>query len=81
MFNIFFFQNLIVYEIMWKSIVEPDRPHMRIRCMCLSCWLPKAANTYAEHIIFITFPLQHWLHERASMLRYTYIVCVGISIT
>jgi len=25
--------------------------------------------------ILIAFPLQQWLHERASMLRYTYIAC------
>ena len=24
------------------------------------------------------FPLQQWLHERASMLRYTYIVCLSL---
>jgi len=30
MFNIFFFLNRVVYEITWKNIVQPDRPHMRI---------------------------------------------------
>ena len=24
----------------------------------------------------IAFPLQQWLHERASVLRYTYIACL-----
>jgi len=28
MFSNFFFENLPVYEIMWKNIVEPGRPHM-----------------------------------------------------
>jgi hypothetical protein len=28
MLNIFFFENYAVYEIMWKSIVEPDRPQI-----------------------------------------------------
>jgi len=39
-----------------------------------ACWIPKATNTLSEYVIFIAFPLQQWLHERASMLRYTYIV-------
>jgi len=30
MFNKFFFENRTVYEIMWKTVVEPDRPQMRI---------------------------------------------------
>jgi len=28
--NIFFLENRSVYEIMWKSIFEPDRPQMKI---------------------------------------------------
>jgi hypothetical protein len=28
--------------------------------------------------MLIAFPLQQWLHERASILRYTYIACVII---
>jgi hypothetical protein len=31
MFNkVFFFENLTAYEIMWKSMVEPDRLQMTI---------------------------------------------------
>ena len=26
----FFFENRTVYEIMWKNIVQPDRPQMTI---------------------------------------------------
>jgi hypothetical protein len=48
--------------------------HMRI-----PCWIPRATNTHSEHIILIAFPLQQWLHERTSMLRYTYIVCLVIT--
>ena len=35
--------------------------------------IPKAANTHSEYVILIAFPLQLWLHERASLLHYTYI--------
>ena len=33
-------------------------------------------NTHAEYVILIAFPLQQWLHERASLLRYTYFACL-----
>ena len=46
------------------------------RHMRFACWIPKATNTHSEYVIFIAFPLQQWLYERVSMLRYTYIVCL-----
>ena len=30
MFNNFFSENRVVYEIMWKNAVEPERPQMTI---------------------------------------------------
>ena len=30
MFNTFFFENRAVYEIMWKNIIQPDRPYMTV---------------------------------------------------
>ena len=44
--------------------------HMRIA----GC-IPKATNTHSDYVIFIAFPLQQWVHERALMLRYMYIAC------
>jgi hypothetical protein len=46
---------------------------MRMR---FSCWITKATNTHSEYVILITVHLQQWLHERASILRYTDIVCL-----
>jgi len=74
MFN-FFLDNWAVYEIMWKSVVKLGRPQMKIRRTRIACWIPKATNTHSEYVIFISFSLQQWLHERTSLLRYTYIVC------
>jgi len=75
-FNIFFFENGAIYEIMWKN-VEPDRPHMTW-CKCIACWIPKATNTHSEYAILTTFPLSQWMNERVSMLRCTYIACLVI---
>jgi hypothetical protein len=61
---------------MWKNIVERGRPQMTIWCMNTACWIPKATDTHTDCVILIAFPLQQWLHERVSMLRYTYIACL-----
>jgi hypothetical protein len=46
----------------------------KIQRMRFACWIPKATNTHThtQYVILIAFPLQQWLQERASMLRYTY---------
>ena len=38
----------------------------------------KATNTHSEYAIRIAFPLQQLLHERASILRYTYTNCPAL---
>ena len=48
---------------------------MKIRRMRIACWIPKATNTDSGCVILIALPLQQWLHERASVLSYTYIAC------
>jgi hypothetical protein len=50
---------------MWKNIVQQGRAQMTI-------WRTPT-NTHSEYVILIAFPLQQWLQERASLLRYTYI--------
>ena len=60
----------------WKNIVDMGRPRMEIRRMRISRWAPKATNTHSGCVIHIAFPLQQWLHERASLLRYAYIDCI-----
>jgi len=77
--NFFFFENRAVYEIIWKNIAEPDRPQLTIWRKRIACWIPKATNTPSEYVILIAFPLPQWLHERASMLRYTYIACLVLT--
>jgi len=60
---------------MWKNIVEWGRSQMTVWRMRIACWLLKATNTHSQYVIPIAFPLQQWLRERASMLRYMYIAC------
>ena len=62
---------------MWKYIVLRGWSLATIWPMHIACWIPKATNT---HTLMLCnshfFPLQQWLHERASMLHYTYIACI-----
>jgi hypothetical protein len=42
-----------------------------VRRMRFARWVHKAKDTHSETVIYIAFPLQHRLHERASVLHYT----------
>jgi hypothetical protein len=75
-FNNPFFEKRAVYEIMWKTIVELDWQHITKWRMGIACWIPKAINTHAGYVILIASPLQQWLLERSSSLRYMYIDCL-----
>ena len=54
---IFSFKNCTVYEIMWKNIVQLDRPQMTIWPMRIAFWIHETTNTHSEYVIFIDFPL------------------------
>ena len=43
----------------------------------IACWITKATQVHSEYVTLIAFPLQQWLHERASLLRYTYVACLA----
>jgi hypothetical protein len=58
---------------MWKNTAEPDRTQMTIWCLRIACCVAMATDTHSEYVIIKALPLQQWLRERASMLRYTYI--------
>ena len=62
-------------------MVEPGRPPITMWHMGNACWITKATNTHSEYVILIALPLQQWLHERPSMLRYTYIAYLVITET
>ena len=46
---LFFFENLAFYEILRKSMVQADRPQMKIRRMRISCWITKVTNRHAVY--------------------------------
>jgi hypothetical protein len=51
--SITFVENRAVYGIMWKNLVQPERPDDNtIRRMRFACWTTKAKDTHWEYIIF-----------------------------
>jgi len=44
LFSIFLGGLLSIYDIMWKIIVQPDRPQMMIRRMRIACWIIKVKH-------------------------------------
>ena len=48
MFNNFCSENRALYEIMWKNMVEPDRPQMTIRRMRIARWIQRL-QTPSQH--------------------------------
>jgi len=70
--NFFFFENPAVCEIIWKNIVETDKPQITIWRMRNARCIPKVTNTHSQYVILIAFPLQQWLRQYASLLRYMY---------
>ena len=59
-----------------ENVVERGRPQLTVGPTRILCWITKARNIHSGDVILIAFPQQQWLHERASMLRYTYIACL-----
>jgi hypothetical protein len=56
---------------------EAKRPQMTIWRMRIACWITKATNKRSEYVTFNSFfPLQQWLHERASVLCYEHLACI-----
>ena len=63
---------------LWDNVEQYGRTRQAtddnvVICMPFACCITKITGTHSECVILIAFPLQQWLRERASILRYTYI--------
>jgi hypothetical protein len=45
-----------------------------------TCWILKATNTHSEYVTLIAFPRLQRLHERISVLFYTYYIAYLVGI-
>jgi hypothetical protein len=71
LFSNFFFRKSCRLWDNVENVVQCGGPQMTVWRMRITCWILKATNTNSECIIFIAFPLQQWLQERASVLRHS----------
>ena len=62
---------------MWKIIVRGTDESI-VRRMRIARCIRKAANAHSEYVILIALPLQQWLHERVSILRYMFIAYLAV---
>jgi len=76
MFRNFFFPMIVQFMRLLKNTVDPVSSQMILWRMRIACWITKATNTHSEYVILIVPSLQQWLHDSASVLRYTYIACI-----
>jgi len=74
------FENHVVYEIMWKNMVERGRPQMTIWRKRIACWIPKATDTHSTYVMLIAFPLQQWLHDCTSVTLYVQYIAFRVSV-
>jgi len=72
-----FFFNRAVYEIMWKNILEWEQ-FTDDNMAHWHCMLDTSGYKYtcSGFVVFIAFPVQQWLHEHASILRYVLTACL-----
>jgi hypothetical protein len=45
-----------------------------IRRMLIACRIPKDIDTHLAYVKVVAVPRQQWLRERASNLRYNYVI-------
>jgi len=48
--SVTFFENRAVCEIMWKNIVERDKPHIKIWHIHVARWIPKATSAQIQAV-------------------------------
>jgi len=70
-----FQKNLAIYGIMWKNVVQPEKPQMTVWPMSISRWVPKTTNTQSQYLICVAFllndgymnvPQCYFIHTRLS---------------
>ena len=71
----FFFENRPVYEIMWKSIIDPDRPLMKLWRMRLTCCILKSTNTLRTLRCVIPVVLSN---NNNKLMVYIYIYTINL---
>ena len=67
-----FWKYLAQFLLQWEMF----QTKFAVKIMRIAFWITKAPHTLSEYVLVTAFPLQQWLHERASLSCYTYIACL-----
>ena len=70
--SVTFFENRVVYEIIWKNIVDRGRPQMTVWRMRIACWITKATNTHTQIVYYLL--LFHYNNGCTNALQ-CYVIC------
>ena len=62
---------------MWKDIVEPDRPQMTIWRTRIACWVPKVTNTHSSHVLSTYCFSTSTMVSRMRLYVTLYVYCVS----
>jgi hypothetical protein len=49
-FSIKFFENVVVFGIMWWNFVNSGKQQLKEWRMRIACWIPKSTNTHSEYV-------------------------------
>ena len=80
--NFFFFENSVVISEnveKYRRAGQATDDNMAHPHYMLDTYGYRHTHTHTEYALIIDFRLLQWLHERASMLHYTYIDCIVVS--
>ena len=72
-----FSRKLCCLWVMWKSVVESDRPQMTIRCMYIACLITKVTNTICNTCCFSTATMV----ARTVLIVTLYVHCPSYSLS
>ena len=56
---VFALENLALFEIRWKNILESGRPQIAIWRMPIACWVATATNKHPEYVEFCWYVMAH----------------------
>jgi len=67
-----FSSNILPFKIKCKNYVQADRPHIKIWCMRIECWIILNINIISDYVIFTVFHGKYCCrtaHEHKHILR------------
>ena len=75
--NFFFSENHTIYQIMWKNMVQSDRPQMTIWRMRIACWTTETLDTNTQEFIYGIFFMRLFNPLKPELNPICYLLALG----